>query len=73
MPEEEYIKAGLDKAPSPIERYHGLSVENSYEWVPGDVHTFDTAQIHRSTLGTPKFKTKAGLRISLITKRLCQL
>ena len=69
MPEEEYIKAGLDKAPSPIERYHGLSVENSYEWVPGDVHTFDTAQVHSSTLGKPKFKTKAGLRISLITKR----
>lgn len=69
MSQEQFVNAGLDKAPSPIERYHGLTVENSFEWVPGDLHMFDTAQIHSSTLGDPAFKTKAGLRISLIAKR----
>lgn len=69
MSTEEFTKAGLDKAPSPIERYNGLSVENSFEWRPGDIHTFDTCQVHSSTKGIPKFKTKAGLRIMLLTNR----
>lgn len=69
MSQEQYVNAGLDKAPSLITRYSGLTVENSFEWVPGDLHIFDTSQVHSSTLGDPAFKTKAGLRISLITRR----
>jgi len=69
MSEEDFVKYGLSEAPSIKDRYNGISVENSFEWVPGDVHTFDTAQVHSSTQGDRPFVTKAGLRISLIATR----
>ena len=69
MTQEEFEKNHFHEAPSTIERYKGLRVENTFEWTPGTVMTFDTAQIHCSTLGEPAFKTKAGLRISLLKDR----
>lgn len=69
MTQEEFEKNHFHEAPSSIERYKGLSVENTFEWTPGTVMTFDTAQIHCSSLGNPPFKTKAGLRISLFRDR----
>lgn len=70
MSHDDFLLYELNKAPSTIERYHGLSVEHSYDWTPGDLHVFDTAQIHSSTLGDkPRFKTKAGLRITFMAKR----
>ena len=65
MTEEEYKRNFLHWAPTTIERYTGLSVENTFEWTPGSVITFDTAQIHSSNCGETPFKTKAGLRLSL--------
>ena len=69
MLKEEFEKHFLNQAPSTIERYTGLTVENTFDWTPGSVITFDTAQIHCSTLGKEPFKTKAGLRISLFRDR----
>ena len=69
MSNEEFEKHGLTEAPSIMDRYNGISVENSFEWTPGDVFVFDTAQVHSSTQGAQPFVTKAGLRISLITTR----
>ena len=69
MSNEEFEKHGLTEAPSIMDRYNGISVENSFEWTPGDVFVFDTAQVHSSTQGAQPFMTKAGLRISLITTR----
>jgi hypothetical protein len=45
-------------------RHRGLSVEHHFDWKPGSLITFDTAQVHESTPGN--FITKAGLRISLM-------
>ena len=67
--DEDFEKHGLDEAPSIRDRYNGITIEDSFEWVPGDVHIFDTAQIHSSTQGKQPFMTKAGLRISLLTTR----
>lgn len=64
--QEEYEKNFFHWAPSSIERYTGLSVENNFEWTPGNVYTFDTAQIHSSNCGEHPFKSKAGLRLSLM-------
>lgn len=69
MTEDEFVKHELFRAPSPIERYNGLTIENSFDWQPGSLYTFDTASVHSSTIGKPFFKCKGGLRISLITKR----
>lgn len=68
MSQEEFKKHELNYAPSPIERYTGLTVENSFDWLPRSMYIFDTSQIHSSTLGKPKFITKGGLRLSLIRK-----
>ena len=69
MTREEFEMNFFHQAPSTIERYKGLTVENTFDWQPGSVITFDTAQIHSSTQGKTPFKTKAGLRISLFTNR----
>ena len=69
MTEDEFVKHELFRAPSPIERYNGLTIESSFDWQPGSLYTFDTASVHSSTIGKPFFKCKGGLRISLITKR----
>ncbi len=45
-------------------RYSGLTVETATKWEPGDLHVFDTAQIHTSTRGS--YVTKGGLRISFM-------
>lgn len=66
MTQKDFEKFGLD---SPIERYDGLSVENSFDWKPGSLFIFDTCQVHSSTIGQIPFVTKAGLRLNFITKR----
>jgi len=69
MSQEIFENSGLQYAPSKIDRYHGLSIENSFPWLPGSLYVFDTCQVHSSTLGEKSFITKAGLRISFITER----
>ncbi len=44
-------------------RHRGLTVEHHFNWVPGSLMVFDTAQVHESTPGN--FITKGGLRLSL--------
>jgi len=45
-------------------RHRGLTVEHHFDWVPGSLIVFDTAQVHESTPGN--FITKGALRISLM-------
>ncbi len=60
----DFAKFGFAGDSDSHKRYSGLTVETACSWEPGDLHVFDTAQIHASTRGS--YVTKGGLRISFM-------
>jgi hypothetical protein len=61
---EDFNKYGFGSEQTSSKRYGGLTIETATSWEPGDLHVFDTAQIHGSTRGS--YVTKGGLRISFM-------
>lgn len=57
---------------TPYERLQGLSVENVFDWVPGNPMTFDAVQLHATNEGTKgsgnSYNSKMGLLLTFLVE-----
>jgi hypothetical protein len=74
-PDEDY-KIPFDKemhkkwCNTPYKRLEGLTVENVFDWVPGNPMSFDAVQLHATNQGTPgkgqNYNAKMGLLLTFL-------